>query len=655
VLDSCPPEVTHEGFHSAAVHVGVIGSGPRGTILLDRLLANVDELAPGRDVHVHLVDPAEPGAGRVFRTGQSRELLMNTVCGDVTIFTDSSVRCEGPVLPGPSLYEWARAVAAGCTAGLDAWALAEAHRLEPWSYASRAFNGLYLRWALADVAGRAPEHVHVHAHRCRALHVQDDQDGLQSVLLDDGTTLAVDALVLATGHSPVKLSGAQQATAAFAASRGLVYVPPASPADVDLSGVQSKDTVLLRGAGLAFFDYVALLTTGRGGVFVRGPQGLQYACSGREPRMLASSRRGTPHLSRPQVRESVPAKHRPVFLTDNVVARLRDAAGRGTTDFMEQVWPLIAQEVEWVYYHHLLRDRAEELRCYAELASREPAGSPLVRDLVTRLVPDPDDRWDWEALDRPAAGLSFEDGAAFTQWVRERMVADVHASQLGVRGSAAKAAASALRDLRAPVSHVVSHGGLSGSSYRDHVSRWFTGLFNSIANGPPVLRVEQLVALVDSGVLSFTGPAAAVTADPQSGRFLCTSAAVGGAPRQATALIDAWVYENDVGRSSEPLLTGLVRDGLARPHVIPDQTVGGHVTGGVDVSVTQRVVRADGSVHPARFAYGPLVEAVEWLTATIARPQSNSTTLRQADSIARQVLAVAPARRPAHRTVTPVS
>ena len=36
---------------------------------------------------------------------------MNTVASQVTLYTDDSVDCEGPIRPGPSLYAWAAALA----------------------------------------------------------------------------------------------------------------------------------------------------------------------------------------------------------------------------------------------------------------------------------------------------------------------------------------------------------------------------------------------------------------------------------------------------------------------------------------------------------------------------------------------------------------
>ena len=627
---------------AAPVRIGIVGAGPRGTIALDRVVANAD-LVPDRPVVVHLVDPAEPGAGRVFRTDQSPELLMNTVCADVTVFTDDSVRCAGPVRPGPSVYQWARLVADGAvTAGIPAAVRAEARRLEPWTYATRAFTGHYLSWAVRHVAATAPARVTVDLHRQQAVALDDLPGGRQRLRLADGTAQTVDALVLATGHSAVGPTAGQARLREFAAGAGLLYVPPASPADVDLDAVAPGEPVVLRGLGLNFFDYVTLLTAGRGGRFHRCGDTLAYRPSGQEPVLWAGSRRGTPHAARPEVREAVPTKHRPRFLTDEVVDAFRRQAGCGRLDFVRDVWPYVVREVEWVYWDRVLAGDPDRRAAVRAVLDRIPPGDPAAGARIADLVPEPGVRPDWAALHRPAAGRCFRDRADYTGWVRGRLRDDVGRSLAGPAGSPVKALAAALRDLRAPISRVVSHRGLRGGSYRADLEDWFTGLFNTIANGPPVVRVEQLGALVDAGVVRFLGPDLRVAEDPAGPAFAAWSPAVPGEPVRARVLVDAWLYDTDLRRTADPLLGALVRGGQARPHVIPDREGEPYRTGGLDVTEgAQEVVDGAGRPHPGRFAYGPPVESVQWLTATIARPGSNSSTLLQADLIARRALAAA--------------
>ncbi|WP_156759409.1 FAD/NAD(P)-binding protein [Microbacterium karelineae] len=83
----------------------LVGGGPRAVSLLERIAAN----APDADgLEIVVIDDVQPGAGRVWRTDQTREMCMNTLAGAVTMFTDASVTMDGPVVPGPTLHEWCR-------------------------------------------------------------------------------------------------------------------------------------------------------------------------------------------------------------------------------------------------------------------------------------------------------------------------------------------------------------------------------------------------------------------------------------------------------------------------------------------------------------------------------------------------------------------
>ena len=290
-------------MHQDSIEVGIVGAGPRGLSVLERLCAN-ERAVPSRSaVLVHVVDQAAPGAGAVWRTEQPRQLLMNTVASQVTIYTDDSARVDGPIEPGPSLYQWAASLALlGEPGEYDAETLAEARRIGPDSYSSRSFYGAYLRDSFTRIVAAAPGHVTVRVHRSRAVAMADTHGvpgGPQGLRLDDGTRLNhLDGIVPAQGHLPGRLSAQEARTASLARIHGLVYLTPANPADVDLDVIDAGRTVLIRGLGLNFFDHLALLTSGRGGTFTRDGERLVYCSSGCEPVIVASSRRGVPYHSR---------------------------------------------------------------------------------------------------------------------------------------------------------------------------------------------------------------------------------------------------------------------------------------------------------------------------------------------------------------------
>ncbi|MFB7501994.1 FAD/NAD(P)-binding protein [Streptomyces broussonetiae] len=636
--------------------VCIVGAGPRGLSVLERLLAWERREAAHAALTVHVVDPGEPGAGLVWRTDQSRELLMNTVASQITLYTDDSCDLRGPIEPGPSLYEWAVDVAAGRGTGLDAETRAAAASLGPNTYPTRSLYGSYLRDAFGRVTRRAPAHVTVEVHRTLAVALAE-ADGAQSVLLEDGGWLGgLDAVVLAQGHTPVRPLPREQQTAHLARGLGLTYLPPGNPADADLRGIRPGEPVLLRGLGLCFFDHLALLTTGRGGTFAWERDRLVYRPSGQEPRLYATSRRGIPYHARGENQKGVSERHEPRLLTREVIDDLRERAAQGKrVRFAEEVWPLVRTEVESVYYGALLRELGQEAREPAFVERFVSAAGPLER----RWLLDGHGigvhlRWDWDRLARPYEGLVFGDRAEFTSWVRGYLERDVVEARKGNRDGPLKSALDVLRDLRNEVRLVVDHAGLDGASYRDELDRWFTPFNAFLSIGPPASRIEEMAALIDAGIVELTGPGTEIRIEggPDSAAFVARSTAVPGPPVRAGVLIEARLPLPDLRRSADPLQLHLLGTRQATAYRIPEESGRGYETGGL--AVTGRpyhLVDADGRAHPRRFAYGIPTEGVHWATAAGVRPGVDSVTLGDSDAIAGAVHGLAPA---APATPTPL-
>lgn len=619
----------------AALSVALVGAGPRGTSVLERLCASAPELLPpGARLTVHVVDPAPPGAGQVWRTSQSPRLLMNTVASQVTLFTDDSVDCSGPIRPGPSLYEWARETpyAAG--------------ELGPDDYPTRAHYGRYLEWVFAKVVREAPPAVRVETHRARAIRLDEAPDGSQTLTLAGGRVLSgLSAVVLAQGHLPLVPDDEQRHLTSYAAHHGLRHVPPANPADVDLSPLAPGEPVLLRGLGLNFFDHLTLLTTGRGGRFVHRPEGgLRYVPSGREPRLYAGSRRGVPYQARGDNAKGPYGRHTPLALTDEVIAGFRKRADSGEPpNFRTEIWPLVAKEVETVYYETLLARREltdHPLSGFRERFLAAPHHTPQEAAVLDELGIPQAERWSWERMSRPYAGQVFPDADAWRAWLLAHLREDAAQASLGNVDGPLKAAQDVLRDLRNELRLIVDHGGLPGDSRRDHLDRWYTPLNAFLSIGPPRRRVEELVALVSAGVVEALGPRLEVRAAEEA--WVAHSPDVPGSAVRVTALIEARLPEPDLRRTADPLLAQLLRTGRARPHVID-----GYETGGLDVTPRPYfLMNRQGRAQAGRLAFGVPTEGVHWVTAAGVRPGVDSVTLSDADAMARAVLRMTPTAAP---------
>ncbi|MCQ4044510.1 FAD/NAD(P)-binding protein [Streptantibioticus rubrisoli] len=639
-------------METGQLEICIVGAGPRGLSVLERLCA-CERKSPSADrVTVHLVDPDSPGPGRVWRTGQSGVLLMNTVASQVTVFTDDSVEIGGPIEEGPSLYEWARSLAVhGAAGGCSAETLAEARRLGPDSYPTRAFYGHYLEWCYRRIVAGAPDHLAIRPWRLRAVALWDGEEGpggSQTVRLADGSRLTgLSAVVLAQGHVDVVPSAAEQRLGAFAGRHGLRYVPPANPADLDLSAVAPGETVLLRGLGLNFFDHMALFTIGRGGTFERVEDRLVYRPSGREPRMYAGSRRGVPYHARGENEKGPHGRYLPKLLTVGWIEarRARSSAGEPAV-FRTELWPLIAKEVQSVYYAALLADCQPDADAadFTEryLATADEAAEQALLDAVG--IPAAD-RWDWAWIARPYGDRRFTGLADFQSWLLDHLDRDVREARAGNVSGPLKAALDVLRDLRNEVRLAVDHGGLDGDSHRDDLDGWYTPLNAFLSIGPPVSRIEEMIALINAGVLTVIGPGLAVDTEEdgtQPPAFVATCD-IPGVTVRASVLIEARLPEPDLRRTADPLLRQLMESGQCRPYRIRSAGGGEYETGGLAVSERPyHLIDAAGRRHPRRFAYGVPTESVHWVTAAGIRPGVGSVTLADSDAIARTVLALPP-------------
>ncbi len=646
------------------LELAIIGLGPRGLSVAERLCANADSLLPpGRELVIHIIDPHVLEGGQVWRSSQDRVLLMNTVACQVTVFVDETVDCDGPVVTGPSLYEWARSIALIGSPTVPEAVRAEAVALGPDDYPSRAFYGSYLQWARDRMIWTAPPTVSFESHQATAVDVRDTPNGLQEVVLSTGEILGdLQSVVLALGHMPHHLGEPEAALRQFADRHGLRYIPPNNPADVSLDAIPAGESVILRGLGLNFFDYMALFTIGRGGTFVRESDNtLTYLPSGREPKLVAGSRRGVPYHARGKNQKGSAGRHEPRYVTAEVIERLRTRADAGVpADFRRDIWSKIDQEVRTVYYATLVQERrcvCDADKFTAKFAAARPAlvpifGDPLAieesdaqRSVLSAYDIDPEERWDWRKIAEPFSDDDIVSTTRFRSWLRSYLDLEVAEAGKGNVAGPLTAALDVLRDMRNEIRLLVDHGGLSGDSYRDELQRWYMPLNAHLSIGPPVERIEQFAALMDAGVLEVLGPD--VRVDCTNDGFVAYSGACPDIAVRAATLIEARLPETDVHRTTDPLLTALLGRGECQPYRMPIRGGGHYVAGGV--AVTRRPYRlldAQNRPHPRRFAFGVPTESVHWVTAAGIRPGVNSVILGDADAIARSCLHTATDMRP---------
>ncbi|MEQ0559311.1 FAD/NAD(P)-binding protein [Amycolatopsis sp. NEAU-NG30] len=613
--------------------LAIVGAGPRGVGVLERLGANAPELLRGRRLEVHLIDPFPPGPGRVWRYDQSPLLRMNSMPEDVTMFTDDSVQLAGPVRPGPSLLEWARQVRDGALdAEVPSDVYAELAALDSFDFPTRRLQSAYLSWVYRTVLESLPESIDVVEHAARATGV----DG-RAVALSDGSVLDADAVVFTVGHLDAEPDERERELASFAARHGLAYYPAGYTADVDYSGIAPGETVLVRGFGLAFVDLMLLLTEGRGGRFEElDSGGLRYHPSGAEPVLHVGSRRGVPYHAKIGYR----LRGKPLRLPRFFDAYAMDGLAGDALDFRRDVWPLIAKELAWGYYSELFTGHPDRVRLdfavFADAFADLDWDSPGMRDLVARAVPAEADRLDLDRLDRPMADRVFGTAEEFGKELREYVEADL-ARRADPEFSADLGAFMALLSVYSQLPVLVQKGRLAASSQVSDMDGWFHGFFSYYASGPPPRRLEELLALHEAGVVSFAGAEMRVTAE--RGVFVASSASHPDTV-EARTLVEARLPGPSVTRAADELLRQLRDAGELAEETVADPLTGTRLPSGrIHTRVTDsRLLDGAGRPHPHRFAVGPHTSARS--AAAFTRPRTNALSFRQNDAVAREILAL---------------
>lgn len=626
------------------------GAGPAALMLLERITANHAAETPDEPMHIDLVDPHEPGGGRIWRRDQSPLLKLNTLVGDNTVFTDDTCIIDGPVSPGPALAEWLDEIAAGRIARPDGWddeLEREARGITEHSFPTRRLNNAYLSWAYDEVIRRAEPTVSITWHRDRVAHVDaPTPDAPGTVTLASGARLEADVVAYLLGHNGSAPSRESTELARFAARHELAYLAPTFTAEADLGWVRAGQDVIVRGMGLAAIDLIVLLTEGRGGGYETDGDRLRYVPSGREPILHLGSRRGVPYRSKVTSR-LVGDPTSLEFLGDGFHERI---AGTETPiDFDRDVRPLFLAEMIAGHYRELFTGHPERVTgSWGEFlpALRRALSAPgsyrsdVYRDLVAARVAAAD-RFDVDVFDRPLEHPGTEAGSA-------EHVSEEEALQRRVRSHIAEDLALRTRQENSQtqgmflaalfgflaINEVPKHR-WTARSRTISIPREFKAFFSYVASGPPGHRLQELLALSDAGVVRFLGGRVRLRADEERGAFVAAGEAVDGTGRTvrtsvaAPALIDAWLPEPSAAASDNALLRSLIESGRARELTVEDAEYSG-TTGEV-------VVNHDGSLpeSPREFAIGPFTSV---LGGAFSRPRVNGYPFRQHDRVARAIL-----------------
>ncbi|MET3233731.1 UNVERIFIED_ORG: putative NAD(P)/FAD-binding protein YdhS [Burkholderia sp. 1263] len=568
-----------DGERTPIFHVAIIGAGPRGLGVLERVQAmlsqdNLSQLGLDMRVNVHLIEPGEPGRG-VHTPDQDEHLLLNTLAGAVTMW-------DGPDKDGsngPTLKEWANAQGYRFVGDRFVRDTLAGRAVRDDDYLPRAMLGRYLDDVYRTLEARLDDdrRLRLIHYPLRAVDVKRHRNDRLKVILEGGFPLIVDHAVLAAG-APTASPSEQETELIVRVAQNrrrnalLQFIPSPYPLDA-VHPISPEAIVAVRGMGLSSLDVLGELTVGRGGRFVSATDGgLRYMASGNEPRIVLFSRGGLALKTRAVNQRDPGEQFEPQFFTraaiDELRARKQARTGNTQLDFEADLLLLIEKEMSYAFHCSKERESATDPLRYS------PAAHELnvVRDMLF-----------------PSHEPAYPDHASYVRAVSERLREDLSRARQGNVDRPSNAAAHVLHDIRDIIRYAVDFGGLTPDSHRRFLA--LAARMNRASGAVPHRRNEELFALIQAGIVSF-GPGADTDTqlDEDAARFVLRSTAF-DAPHtmRADVLIHAQLDGFPVHPESSSLYANLLESGLIWPY-----RNGDFAPGGIDVDPDRHVIDSSG-------------------------------------------------------------
>ena len=535
--------------------ITIIGAGPRGISVLDRLIENFknEEIK----IKIHIFDRFKVGGGKVWDTNQNENLLMNTLPEELTIFSETN-----KAMPGKSNIE---------KLTFKQWIEKNKKNIDSKLYQPRRFYGEYLKYAFNQLASSKIDLINIISSESEVYDIEKYDSGF---MIKSGVgDFYSDCVVLATGHEYNNTYGLNEELKKLSSEYSLNYYPDGYIADYDLSLIPKKSSVGVLGLGLNFYDTVSLLTTGRGGKFVRDHNNkLMYQPSGEEPAIIAGSRTGMPSRARAINQKLLSRTPKSYFL--------RRLANKSNLSFKKEIYPAIEAEVNFNYLINKASLNQDTIDFLVERINSS-LDSFSFESLAHVIGVDDFKKIDLRGLYQPFINLDIDNIGSFHELIRRELDFDVKEAKLGNVSSLLKNSIDLLRDLRGDIRKCVEFDKIKPDEFTVFYKE-FKPLYSSLVAGPPVNRVEELLALLDAGVVKFIGPNAYYQLDRRKKVFTLHSKDIHDSYFEAKSLIVARTPDIDIKKTNSRLFINLVKRGIIRENIKSSDNIN-LGTGGVDI------------------------------------------------------------------------
>jgi hypothetical protein len=547
--------------------ISIIGFGPRGSVLLERVITYIQsfKLSPS-DFYIQIFDARGVARSTVYDV-KSKDILLNTIASQITLYSGDKAKNFGPTHKGPNLYEFYK----------------DSKKTTPFTYLSRRDFRDYFNVFIDEQFSRMESlGIKYSFIKDEVINIEkkDNKTGF-SLYTKKNMVYESVYTVLTTGHGCIERE-----------EDDLRIENICSVNDINDS-ILSRSNVLVKGMGLVFFDIMIELTQGRGGQFIENGKTFKYIPSGKEPFIYPFTRSGIPLLSRVSKKKKEPFYEPKLFTIENL-QQIKIAKKDKQLDFDIDVLPLLKQELELVY-----------------------------KDV------DSKGKFDFSKICHPEDNILKSCYSEYKHSLVSFLIEDIDNSEQGISLSAEKAVAEAIRDMRDNLRFIVEENGLNYNS-QERFHRYWSPIFNRLCVGPPLVRMKQFLALIESGVVKLN-----LSNNPRidfSEKSIEATAQYGDQFQNISAnkLIKASIPDNNK-LSNNPLYLNL--DSYVLKH-----SNGGFSQGGLFINNSFGVLDHDRKPIEGMFAIGIPTEGYKYFTYVLPRPDIPSTFLKDCNIVAKELV-----------------
>lgn len=506
--------------------IAVIGGGPRGLAALEYLHESLAVSSLPFEVKTVLIEPFPfPGSGPVYAPGQTPGNWLNIPQRLVDMKARADLSCQPGVIPGfASFQDWAEQEGAS----------SDQSRVD--LYPQRAMLGKYLTARFHSLADALVERDRL-TIMSTEVETMDFGENRVTITCADDTSLEADEVVLTVGHQPVEPDESMVRWRSYSEQQPrLTLLPDPYPTSsiIENPSIHSQSTVAIRGFGLAMIDVVKGLTEARGGKFAvtdEQTRSMSYTPSGQEPlEMVPFSLDGLPLVPKP-VNASVDRSFEPDRLQRQ--------------EFEDECRRIAATQGDTVNPLHELMNSIADIQASQFLALGKDARTHSLSFEQLRSLAR---NWLADAAFEHDLIVSKKSSAVATMRAYSRMACALEPCSFDY------CQGQVWRHLQSIMFRCLSHTSLGADAVSD-----ILGLHERMKRysyGPPVDSTQRLLALNESGLLSF-----AVVDDPDieltangwnfhaDQRSVC-----------ADVMIDSVLASPDLKKVSSPLVRQLRND-----------------------------------------------------------------------------------------------